>query len=133
LDTELPDLGTMLSRPRREMDDVAVTSAGATSCAGAWRTTASRSSAASCRSASPSPPRGTRAERAAEIARERGYEPVFHHHTATYVEELPEIERFLADTDVALLLDSGHLTPAGGDPIAVLRDWREWIRSHAGW
>jgi len=78
-------------------------------------------------------PNGTRAERAAEIARERGYEPAFHHHTATYVEELPEIERFLADTDVALLLDSGHLTPAGGDSIAVLRDWREWIRSRAGW
>ena len=32
-------------------------------------------------------------ERAAEVARERGYEPVFHHHTSTYVEGLPEIER----------------------------------------
>ena len=44
--------------------------------------------------------------RAADIARERGYEPVFHHHTSTYVEGVPEIERFLADTDVPLLLDS---------------------------
>lgn len=34
---------------------------------------------------------------------------------------MPEIGRFLADTDVALLLDSGHLTLAGGDPIAALR------------
>ena len=50
--------------------------------------------------------------RAADAARERGYEPVFHHHTSTYVEGLPEIERFLEDTDVTLLLDSGHL--AGG-------------------
>jgi inosose dehydratase len=66
-------------------------------------------------------------ERAAEVARERGYEPVFHHHTATYVEGLPEIERFLADTDVALLLDSGHLAIASGDPIVGLRDWRDRI------
>ena len=39
----------------------------------------------------------------------------------------PEIERFLEDTDVALLLDSGHLAVAGGDPIAALRDWGERI------
>ena len=66
-------------------------------------------------------------ERAAEAARERGYEPVFHHHTSTYVEGMPEIERFLEDTDVALLLDSGHLLVAGGDPVTALRDWGERI------
>jgi inosose dehydratase len=65
--------------------------------------------------------------RAADLARERGYEPVFHHHTASYVEGVPEIERFLADCDVELLLDSGHLAVAGGDPIQALRDWRERI------
>jgi len=65
--------------------------------------------------------------RAADAARERGFEPVFHHHTATYVEGPGEIERFLADTDVALLLDSGHLAVAGGDPIAALRDWSDRI------
>jgi inosose dehydratase len=66
-------------------------------------------------------------ERAAEIARERGYEPAFHHHTSSYVEGLPEIERLLEDTDVPLLLDSGHLTVAGGDATAALRDWSERI------
>ena len=66
-------------------------------------------------------------ERAAEIARDRGYEPVFHHHTSTYVEGVPEIERFLEDTDVALLLDSGHLLVAGGDPVQALADWGERI------
>jgi inosose dehydratase len=66
-------------------------------------------------------------ERAAEIARDRGYEPVFHHHTSTYVEGVPEIERFLEDTDVALLLDSGHLLVAGGDPVRALADWGERI------
>ena len=65
--------------------------------------------------------------RAAETARERGYDPVFHHHTSTYVEGVPEIERFLEDTDVALLLDSGHLLVAGGDPVRALADWGDRI------
>jgi inosose dehydratase len=65
--------------------------------------------------------------RAAEAARERGYEPVFHHHTSTYVEGVPEIERFLQDTDVELLLDSGHLLVAGGDPVTALHDWGDRI------
>jgi inosose dehydratase len=62
--------------------------------------------------------------RAADHARERGFEPVFHHHTSSYVEGVAEIERLLADTDVPLLLDSGHLLVAGGDPLAALGDWR---------
>jgi inosose dehydratase len=66
-------------------------------------------------------------DRAADAARERGYAPVFHHHTSSYVEGLPEIERLLQDTDVPLLLDSGHLAVAGGDPIAGLRDWADRI------
>jgi inosose dehydratase len=66
-------------------------------------------------------------ERATEEARRRGYEPVFHHHTSTYVEGLGEIERLLADTDVPLLLDSGHLLVAGVDPVTALRDWDERI------
>jgi inosose dehydratase len=65
--------------------------------------------------------------RAAELAREAGHEPVFHHHTSSYVEGVPEIERFLEDTDVELLLDSGHLAVAGGDPVQGLRDWRERV------
>jgi inosose dehydratase len=66
-------------------------------------------------------------ERASEAARERGYEPVFHHHTSTYVEGIPEIERLLEDTGVPLLLDSGHLAVAGGDAVTALRDWSERI------
>jgi inosose dehydratase len=66
-------------------------------------------------------------ERAAEVARERGYEPVFHHHTSTYVEGVPEIERFLEDSDVPLLLDSGHIAVAGGDALTALDDWGDRI------
>ncbi len=65
--------------------------------------------------------------RAAERARERGHEPVFHHHTSSYVEAVPEIERLLDTTDVDLLLDSGHLAVGGGDPVQALRDWRDRI------
>jgi inosose dehydratase len=65
--------------------------------------------------------------RAADAARERGFEPVFHHHTSTYVEGVPEIDRFLEETDVPLLLDSGHLLVAGGDPLQALADWGDRI------
>ncbi len=61
--------------------------------------------------------------RAAELARSRGFEPTFHHHTATYVEAPWEIERLLELTDVGLLLDTGHLALGGGDPTASLQTW----------
>ena len=65
--------------------------------------------------------------RAADAARERGFEPVFHHHTSTYVEGVEEIDRLLEETDVPLLLDSGHLLVAGGDPLRALADWGDRI------
>ena len=65
--------------------------------------------------------------RAAERARERGFEPTFHHHMGTTVQTPGEIERLLELTDVGLLLDTGHLTAGGGDPLQGLRDWRERI------
>jgi inosose dehydratase len=65
--------------------------------------------------------------RAAEQARARGFEPTFHHHTATYVEAPWEIERLLELTDVGLLLDTGHLALGGGDAVQGLRDWGDRI------
>lgn len=67
--------------------------------------------------------------RASHVVRDRGREPVFHHHTSTYVEGVPEIERLLEDADVALLLDSGHLAVAGGDAVTGLTDWGERIEA----
>jgi inosose dehydratase len=61
--------------------------------------------------------------RAVELARTRGYEPVFHHHTGTFVEAPWEIERMLELTDVGLLLDTGHLALGGGDPVEALALW----------
>jgi inosose dehydratase len=61
--------------------------------------------------------------RVVERCRERGHEPTFHHHTATYVEAHWEIERLLELSDVGLCLDTGHLLVGGGDPLQGLRDW----------
>jgi inosose dehydratase len=65
--------------------------------------------------------------RAAELARSRGFEPTFHHHTATFVEAPWEIERLLELTDVGLLLDTGHLALGGGDPTEAWRAWGDRI------
>jgi inosose dehydratase len=64
---------------------------------------------------------------AADRARSRGYEPTFHHHMGTRIETVDEIERLLEAVDVPLLLDTGHLVAAGGDPVEALRRWRDRI------
>ena len=59
--------------------------------------------------------------------RERGYDPTFHHHTATYVEAQWEIERLLEVSDVGLCLDTGHLLLGRGDPVTAITAWGERI------
>jgi inosose dehydratase len=55
--------------------------------------------------------------------RRRGVQLAFHHHMGTVVQTEAEIDRLMAstDADVGLLLDTGHLVFAGGDPAAVAR------------
>lgn len=65
--------------------------------------------------------------RVLERCRDRGYEPTFHPHTATYVEAPWEIERMLSVTDVGVCLDTGHLLIGGGDPVQAVRDWGDRI------
>jgi inosose dehydratase len=65
--------------------------------------------------------------RAVEHCRNRGYEPTFHHHTATYIEAQWEIERLLEVSDVGLCLDTGHLLLGRGDPLSAIREWAERI------
>ena len=55
--------------------------------------------------------------------RERGYEPTFHPHTATYVEAPWEIDRLLECSDIGLCLDTGHLLVGGGDPLNAIESW----------
>jgi inosose dehydratase len=66
------------------------------------------------------------APRLSEMARRmaaRGLRLAYHHHMGTVIETAPEIDRLMAGTDAALglLLDTGHLTFAGGDPVAAAR------------
>lgn len=55
--------------------------------------------------------------------RQRGVRLAFHHHMGTVVQTEAEIDRLMAGTsdDVGLLLDTGHLVFAGGDPVALAR------------
>jgi len=58
----------------------------------------------------------------AEFCAESGVPLAFHHHMGTVVESERDIDRLMASTGraVHLLFDTGHLTFAGADPIAVL-------------
>lgn len=61
-------------------------------------------------------------ERLGDLAAETGQRIVYHHHMGTGVQSAAEIDRLMANTDpakVSLLLDTGHLTFAGEDPMAV--------------
>ena len=53
---------------------------------------------------------------------EQGMRLAYHHHMGTVIETQPEVERLLAQTrpEVGLLLDTGHLTYAGGAALDVL-------------
>jgi inosose dehydratase len=62
-----------------------------------------------------------RVNEAVDRCRARGVDIVFHHHAATYVETLDELERFLAGTDVGICLDTGHALVGGADPLEMIR------------
>ncbi|WP_439598781.1 myo-inosose-2 dehydratase [Falsiroseomonas sp.] len=48
----------------------------------------------------------------------RGLAMAYHHHMGTVIEAESEVDRLMEGTrDVGLLLDTGHLTFAGGDPV----------------
>jgi inosose dehydratase len=65
-------------------------------------------------------------ERMTEVGRylkTQGMTIAYHHHMGTVVETEAEIDRLMAVTgpEVGLLLDTGHLTYSGGDPVAVAK------------
>ena len=53
----------------------------------------------------------------------QGMQIAYHHHMGTIVQSSEEIDRLMYSTgdSVGLLLDTGHLAYAGGDPLVVLR------------
>ncbi|WP_367134335.1 TIM barrel protein [Saccharothrix sp. HUAS TT1] len=54
-------------------------------------------------------------------ARQHGLRTVLHPHVGTHVERAAEVERFLADSDLDLCLDTGHLLIGGTDPVDLAR------------
>lgn len=71
-------------------------------------------------------------ERLNQVARyclEQGVQLAYHHHMGTVVESAEDIRRLMDSTDDALglLLDTGHLMFAGGDPIAVQQEYSHRI------
>jgi len=66
---------------------------------------------------------GGRLTELAERLSRRGIRLAYHHHMGTVVESEAEIDHLMASTgeSVSLLLDTGHLAFAGGDPAALAR------------
>jgi inosose dehydratase len=50
-----------------------------------------------------------------------GLRTVLHPHVGTHVETAAEVERFLADADLPLCVDTGHLLVGGTDPVDLVR------------
>ena len=66
---------------------------------------------------------GAGIEALAQYAAAQGITLVYHHHMGTIVEAEWEIDRLMAETGPAthLLLDTGHCTFGGGDPVRLAR------------
>jgi inosose dehydratase len=56
-----------------------------------------------------------------DLAGRFGLDTSLHPHVGTHVETAPEVARFLADSDVPLCLDTGHLLIGGTDPLDLVR------------
>ncbi|MEC3918863.1 TIM barrel protein [Nocardia sp. CDC160] len=56
-----------------------------------------------------------------DIAAEHGLRVALHPHVGTHVETAAEVDRFLADSDLDLCLDTGHLLIGGTDPVELAR------------
>ncbi|MFI6363897.1 TIM barrel protein [Nocardia sp. NPDC050630] len=54
-----------------------------------------------------------------DLAAEFGLRTTLHPHIGTYVESEAEVGRFLADSDLDLCLDTGHLLIGGTDPVRL--------------
>ena len=53
---------------------------------------------------------------------QQGMKLAYHHHMGTVIQSEDEVDRMMAGTkSVGLLLDTGHLTVAGGDPLRALK------------
>jgi myo-inosose-2 dehydratase len=72
---------------------------------------------------------GQRVTEVAEAVAKEGVALAYHHHMGTVVQSSEDIDAFMASTGsaVKLLLDTGHATFGGADPVAVARRHRDRI------
>ncbi len=56
-----------------------------------------------------------------DVAAGHGLRTALHPHVGTHVEQRAEVEAFLADSDLPLCLDTGHLLIGGVDPAELVR------------
>lgn len=70
-----------------------------------------------------------RLTRLGERAAQDGLALAYHHHMGTVVQTGPEIDRLMETTgpSVKLLLDTGHASFAGADPLAMARRWGDRV------
>lgn len=61
----------------------------------------------------------------AEYLASEGVNMAYHHHMGTVIQSEAEVDRMMENTSdaVGLLVDTGHMTFAGGDPMALLKRW----------
>ena len=61
-------------------------------------------------------------DKTASLMKSQGLTMAYHHHMGTVIQSEDEVDRMMDGTkNVGLLLDSGHLTFAGGDPMRALK------------
>lgn len=66
-----------------------------------------------------------------QIAKDNGMRLCYHHHMGTGVETMEEVDRLMENTNpelVHLLLDTGHIYFAGGDPLALAKKYATRIK-----
>jgi inosose dehydratase len=65
---------------------------------------------------------GERLSRFARFTADHGVRVAYHHHMGAYVQAPEDVDRLMENVsdDVGLLFDSGHMTFAGGDAVAML-------------
>jgi inosose dehydratase len=73
---------------------------------------------------------GSRFTEVADYMLGRGVQMAVHHHMGTVIETQQDVDRLLENSGeaVGLLLDTGHMTFAGGDPIAVAKKYAARIK-----
>ncbi|QNJ93890.1 TIM barrel protein [Mycolicibacterium fluoranthenivorans] len=62
-----------------------------------------------------------------ERCRTRGYQPVFHNETGTFIEAPDEVAKMLDLSDIGLCMDAGHFLVGGGDPVEYVKKWGDRI------